>query len=77
MSNVMQPKALVYRGPATCDGCPEAVAHLLRTSPSNFSVDYVGPKEKIKLTAEVLSKVAVYAQPGGGGQQSISARRTN
>lgn len=63
-----RPKALVYRGPTVCDGCPEAVAQLLETSPSNFIVDYVGPKEKIKLSADSLSKVDMYAHPGGPGQ---------
>lgn len=40
---------------------------MLRTSTSNFSVEFVGPREKIKLTADALSNIAVYAQPGGGG----------
>ena len=61
-----QLKALVYRGPAACDGCPESVAHLLKTSPSNFSVTYVGPKDT-NITAEVLKNADVFAQPGGGG----------
>lgn len=60
-------KALVYRGPAACEGCPEAVAKLLESSPSNFSVNYAGPKEDIDITPEALSKVEVYVQPGGGG----------
>ncbi|CAK4033427.1 Hypothetical predicted protein [Lecanosticta acicola] len=59
-------KALVYRGPASCDGCPEAVANLLTSSPENIRVAYVGPKEKTKLTRDALSKVDIYAQPGGG-----------
>lgn len=33
-----QLQALVYRGPAACDGCPEAVAKLLKSSPSKFNV---------------------------------------
>jgi glutamine amidotransferase-like uncharacterized protein len=61
-----RPKALVYRGPAACDGCPEAVAHLLKTSSSNFDVTYVGP-EDTNITAEVLKSADIFAQPGGGG----------
>lgn len=62
-----QLQALVYRGPAACDGCPEAVARLLRTSPSKLNITYIGPHEDVQITAETLSKADVYAQPGGGG----------
>lgn len=62
-----QPKALVYRGPAACDGCPEAVAALLQSSPSNFEVEYAGPNEKIDINEASLQRVQLYAQPGGGG----------
>ncbi len=65
-ASASRPNALVYRGPAACDGCPEAVAHLLRTSPSNFSVQFAGPKEDVDITRKSLSQVDVYAQPGGG-----------
>lgn len=61
------PKALVYRGPASCPGCSEAVAALIRRSPRNFSVFFVGPNETLKLTAANLRGVALYAQPGGDG----------
>lgn len=54
-----------YRGPAACDGCPESVAHLLKTSPSKFEVTYAGPHEHVKISEESLSQVDVYAQPGG------------
>ncbi len=59
------PLALVYRGPASLPGCPEAVATLLRNSPRGFRTAYVGPKEKKKITAATLAEAAVYAQPGG------------
>ena len=65
-SNSSQPKALVYRGPAACDGCPESVAHLLKTSASNFDVTYVGPNDDT-ITADILKTATVFAQPGGGG----------
>lgn len=60
-----RPLALVYRGPAGCDGCSEAVAALLTSSKWNFDVQYVGPNEKLQLSAQVLKTAAVYAQPGG------------
>lgn len=60
-----RPLALVYRGPASCAGCSEAVAALLRSSRWNFEVRYVGPDEDLPLTSATLMGAAVYAQPGG------------
>ena len=62
-----RPRALVYRGPAACDGCPEAVGKLLESSPSKFQVTYAGPHEDIQISADTLSQADVYAHPGGGG----------
>jgi len=60
--------AFVYRGPVVgCDGCSEAIARVLRSSKWGLDVHYVGPDEKIKLTADVLKTAGVYAQPGGDG----------
>ncbi|KAH6877169.1 hypothetical protein B0T10DRAFT_464871 [Thelonectria olida] len=59
------PKALVYRGPAACDGCPEAVAQLLESSPWKFKVTYVGPDEDVDVDEDSLKGVDVYAQAGG------------
>lgn len=61
-----QPEALIYRGPAACNGCPEAVGHILKTSASKFNVTYVGPDDT-PITADILSTADVFAQPGGGG----------
>lgn len=61
------PRALVYRGPASCQGCAEAVAALLQTSKHGFDVAYVGPGEPLGLTDEALAGASLYAQPGGGG----------
>jgi hypothetical protein len=65
----INPIALVYRGPAGCAGCSEAVAALLKSDTLwNFNVMYVGPKEDISVLAGLrLSNVVLYAQPGGGG----------
>ena len=61
-----RPVALVYRGPAACDGCPEAIAARLRESDYQFRVIYVGPAEKLKITPAALAGAALYVQPGGG-----------
>lgn len=60
------PLALVYRGPAACDGCAESVAALLGSSPAGFRTEYCGPDEDRDITPETLAEAAVYAQPGGG-----------
>jgi glutamine amidotransferase-like uncharacterized protein len=62
--------ALVYRGPAGCPGCSEAVAELLRSSQWRFNVQYVGPHERLMLSAATLQAATLYAQPGGSGELS-------
>lgn len=64
---VAEPVAVVYRGPGSCSGCSESVAALIRMSPRGFDVRYIGPNESLKLTADNLQGVALYAQPGGNG----------
>ncbi|KAE8765814.1 BPL-N domain-containing protein [Georgenia thermotolerans] len=58
--------ALVYRGPASLPGCPEAVAQLLERSGRFDRVRYVGPHAATPLGAAVLGGATLYAQPGGG-----------
>jgi glutamine amidotransferase-like uncharacterized protein len=58
--------ALVYRGPASEPGCPEAVADLLRRSRWDLDVRYVGPRESVSLSRQTLGRCLVYCQPGGG-----------
>lgn len=60
-----RPVALVYRGPASCEGCAEAVAQQLRRSKFHFVVRYVGPNELLKLVPSSFVGVTLYAQPGG------------
>ncbi|MFH5822975.1 BPL-N domain-containing protein [Georgenia sp. AZ-5] len=62
----MSGAALVYRGPASLPGCPEAVANLLAVSGWFDDVRYVGPAEELPLTADALGRASLYAQPGGG-----------
>jgi hypothetical protein len=58
--------ALVYRGPASTPGCPEAVAAALTRSRWDLTVRYVGPAEQLQLGPDVLAEAVLYAQPGGG-----------
>ncbi|KAJ4005554.1 hypothetical protein NW752_002387 [Fusarium irregulare] len=60
-----RPKAVVYRGPASSPGCPEAIGALLESSPSHFKVIYAGPKEAVDVTDETLRDATIYAHGGG------------
>lgn len=59
-------RALVYRGPASLPGCPEAVASVLAEQGRGLDVRFVGPREDLALTERVLEGAVLYAQPGGG-----------
>lgn len=72
-----RPKALVYRGPASCEGCPEAVASLLQSSPSQFDVEFAGPNENIDINETTLRGVQLYAQPGGGSESFSGFSRSS
>lgn len=56
--------ALVYRGPGSLPGCPEAVADVLEQA--GLRPRFVGPRERHHLSADTLAGAALYAQPGGG-----------
>ncbi|KAK4502095.1 hypothetical protein PRZ48_007906 [Zasmidium cellare] len=64
-------QAYVYRGPASCDGCPESVADLLESSPTKINVTYVGPDEDVDITAQTLCRADIYAHPGGGSKIAL------
>ncbi|MFB9185647.1 BPL-N domain-containing protein [Dactylosporangium sucinum] len=72
-----RPLALVYRGPASCSGCSEAVAALLSKMPAGYQVRYCGPGEHLPLSAETLAGAVVYAQPGGGEVRQAWRRLRN
>jgi glutamine amidotransferase-like uncharacterized protein len=75
-STGIRPVALVYRGPAGCPGCSEAVAALLQSSKWGFDVKYVGPNESLSISDGLkLPNVKLYAQPGGGANVSRAYRR--
>jgi glutamine amidotransferase-like uncharacterized protein len=71
----VHPLALVYRGPASCDGCSEAAASLLQGSRWGFEVQYVGPDEPLNLQAATLKLAVLYVQPGGGGNLTKAYRQ--
>lgn len=54
------PLAVVYRGPASQPGCPEAAARVLALHPIGFRVELSDGCPRS------LSGVALYCQPGGG-----------
>ena len=60
-----RPVALIYRGPASTPGAPEAVAELLATGERAMDVRFVGPAESDQFSAAALSTAALYVQPGG------------
>ncbi|MEU9074128.1 BPL-N domain-containing protein [Kitasatospora sp. NPDC048538] len=63
------PLALVYRGPAACDGCPEATRQLLEHD--GYAVHYIGPQEHLHFGPGALDHAALYAQPGGTNGQEV------
>jgi len=63
MASSTQPIALIYRGPATDEDCPPAVAALLQ---HKYKIVYVGPKEEVDVDETTLSTAKLYVQPGGG-----------
>ncbi|MFD8708455.1 BPL-N domain-containing protein [Kitasatospora sp. NPDC059648] len=66
-----RPLALVYRGPAACDGCPEAAHDMLEHD--GFAVRYIGPAGQTRFGPDALSGVALYVQPGGTNGQEVSS----
>lgn len=70
-----RPIALVYRGPASCPGCSEAAAQLLRSTKYRFRVSYIGPQERRKFTRSAFSGVALYVQPGGDSSVTQANRQ--
>ncbi|MFE6050544.1 hypothetical protein ACFQ6N_07315 [Kitasatospora sp. NPDC056446] len=64
-----RPTALVYRGPAACDGCAEAAGAMLEHG--GFAVRYVGPRERVRFGPAALAGVALYVQPGGTNGQEV------
>lgn len=58
--------AAVYRGPAGCDDCTEAVVNALQRVAPDFRIRLVGPEEDYPLNEASLKDVSLYVQPGGG-----------
>lgn len=61
-------RAMIYRGKSATEECPESVARLLKsTFPNRVKITYAGPDEKVKINAQTLSHIDLFAQPGGPG----------
>ncbi|STR45316.1 glutamine amidotransferase-like uncharacterized protein [Iodobacter fluviatilis] len=58
-------KILIYKGPGTCQGCPEAISSLL--TKAGFNTQYIKPGQ---LTKKNFKKTAMYVQPGGSDDAS-------
>ena len=61
-----RPLALIYRGPASSPGCPEAAARLVSTGPYPLRVRFCGPGTNLPVTPSLLGSARVFVQPGGG-----------
>lgn len=64
----------IYRGPAACDDCPEALARAITRVSPRYRVTFVGPNERQDITDASLRHFKIYVQPGGG--QDIAAALT-
>jgi glutamine amidotransferase-like uncharacterized protein len=58
-------KILIYNGQGTCQGCPEAIAQLLKQA--GFNTQYIKPGQ---LTKNNFEKTLMYVQPGGSDDAS-------
>lgn len=56
----------VYRGPAGCDDCSEAVRTAIERLDPRYRVDFIGPQETVDITPATLRRYQLYVQPGGG-----------
>lgn len=59
-------RVAIYRGPAACDDCAEALARAIHRTDPRYRIDYVGPHEAADVTPATLRRYAIYIQPGGG-----------
>ena len=64
-------RVAIYRGPAACEDCAEAMARSISKLGSRYQVTFVGPGEWRDVTPSTLRHFQVYIQPGGG--QDIDA----
>lgn len=63
--------ALVYRdtsGKTASTGRPESISDLLVVASPNINVTFAVPTEDVQLHADTLSRVDIFAQPGGPGR---------
>lgn len=65
----------IYRGPAGCEGCSEAVGNALERMGDDYVIEFVGPDELIDVADVNKQTFDIYVQPGGG--QDIPAAMEN
>jgi hypothetical protein len=56
------PRAMIYRGKSSCEGCPDSVQALLETAYPTINATFAGPDEDIKINAENLRQVDIFVQ---------------
>lgn len=65
-----RPRAMIYRGKAACEGCPESVETLLKQAYPTIDVIFAGPDEATHINSETLAQVEIFVQPGGPGMST-------
>jgi len=60
-------RAMIYRGQAACEGCPESVETLLKQAYPTIDIIFAGPDEATHISSETLGQVEIFVQPGGPG----------
>jgi len=56
----------IYRGPAGCEGCSEAVQRAFERIGADYLIEYVGPDELLDVEDVNTQSFDIYVQPGGG-----------
>ena len=59
-------RVAIYRGPAACEDCAEALERAIHRADPRYRIDFVGPNEATDVTPTTLRGYAIYIQPGGG-----------
>ncbi|WP_058790489.1 BPL-N domain-containing protein [Pseudomonas oryzihabitans] len=56
----------IYRGPAACEGCAEAIQDAIGRLGPAYQAEFVGPAERRDISSTTLQRYEAYVQPGGG-----------
>lgn len=69
LSNNKLPLAVVYKGPAGCDNCTQAIVDSLT---NYFEIVIAGPNENLSIKDALDLHPVVYLQPGGGDDMDVA-----